>query len=412
LAIYVVGSGISFGVHLFMARVLGATSYGYFVYATSWMAILLLGGNTGLKPTAVRFVAAYSARGEWDLVRGFLRSSTWWTIGASIVTLILSVLALLLLRPRLDELGATLLLIATAVPFTALGDVWSAAVRGLGAVARSQIPASIVQHVLVGIALIIIVAMRGTEGGAVSAAGAFLLATIGTLGVAGLLLRRELPRQVQASPPRYLRQEWVHVAGSNVLISLFQAVRAPLIVVIAGAYVDSQHLAFYGAAQRLANVMSLGLLGISGFASPLIAQYFALADFASLQRLAHLAARGALGVALMTALLMMGFGNELLRLFGDGFETAYLPLLVLLFGEMAAAAAGPVGFFLTMTGRQMTATRIEAATSAIAISLALVLIPRYGILGAAIVVAMGSFLRNAAMFVAVRRQLGLRSAVV
>ncbi len=56
LAIYVAGSAISFGVHLFVARVLGATSYGYFVYGTSWMAILLLCCNIGLKPTAVRFV--------------------------------------------------------------------------------------------------------------------------------------------------------------------------------------------------------------------------------------------------------------------------------------------------------------------------------------------------------------------
>jgi O-antigen/teichoic acid export membrane protein len=107
---------------------------------------------------------------------------------------------------------------------------------------------------------------------------------------------------------------------------------------------------------------------------------------------------------------MIGFGDELLRLFGAGFETAYLPLLILLCGEMAAAAAGPVGFFLTMTGRQLTATRIEAATSAIAVGLALGLIPRYGILGAAIVVATGSALRNTAMFVAVWRQLGVRSA--
>ena len=67
--------------------------------------------------------------------------------------------------------------------------------------------------------------------------------------------------------------------ASNVLISLFQAVRAPLIVVIAGAYVDSRHLAFYGAAQRLANVMSLGLLGISAFASPLISRILCACGF-------------------------------------------------------------------------------------------------------------------------------------
>src|SRR4029077_15052109 len=98
LAIYVAGSGISFGVQLFMARVLGAPSYGYFVYATSWMAVLLLGCNIGLKPTAVRFVAAYSARGEWALLRGFLRTATRWTIAASTVVVILSLGALWFLR--------------------------------------------------------------------------------------------------------------------------------------------------------------------------------------------------------------------------------------------------------------------------------------------------------------------------
>jgi O-antigen/teichoic acid export membrane protein len=185
-----------------------------------------------------------------------------------------------------------------------------------------------------------------------------------------------------------------------------------LIVVIAGAYLDSQHLAFYGAAQRLANVVSLGLLGISGFASPMISRYFALSDLARLQQLARLSARGALGGAVITALILVGFGRELLGLFGAGFEAAYLPLLVLLVGELVSAATGPVGFFLTMTGRQLIATRIEAVTSVIAVGLALALIPRDGILGAAIAVAAGNALRSAAMFVAVWRQLGVRSAVL
>ncbi len=411
LAIYGFGSTISFGVHLLMARLLGAKSYGYFVYATSWMAILLLGCNIGLKPTVVRFVAAYNARGEWGSLRGLLRCSTAWTIAASAVVTTLSAIALWLLRPRFDELGTTLALMALAMPFMALADVWSSAVRGLGAVARSQYPASIVQHVLVGTTLVVIVFVVGENGGAVSAAAAFLFATIGAMTVAQIFLRLELPRQVRTSPPSYFRAEWLHVAGSNLLISLFQAVRAPLIVVISGAYLDVQQIAYYVAAHRLANVMSLGLLGISGFVSPQISQYFALADFSKLQRLAHLAARGAFAGALATALVLVGFGYELLELFGSGFTTAYTPLLVLLCGELFAAAAGPVGFFMTMTNRQMSATRIEAATSAIALGLALVLIPRYGILGAAIVVAAGSAVRNISMFVAVWRQLGLRSTI-
>ena len=195
------------------------------------------------------------------------------------------------------------------------------------------------------------------------------------------------------------------------LISLAQAVRAPLIVVISGAYLDAQQLAYYVAAHRLANVASLGLLGISAFASPLISQHFSLADVSKLQGLARLAARGAFAGALATALVLVGFGHGLLGLFGAGFETAYMPLVVLLCGELVASAVGPVGFFMTMTNREVSATWIEVAASAIAIGLALVLIPRHGILGAAVAVAAGSTARNVGMFVAILRQMGLRSTV-
>ncbi len=405
------GSAMSFGVHLLMARLLGAESYGYFGYATSWMVILLLGCSAGLKPTVVRFVAAYKARGEWSALRGLLRCSTGWTIAASAAVTMLWGLALWLWRPRLDELGTALALMALAMPLVALAELWSAAVRGLGAIARAQYPSSIVQHVLMGIALVVIVAVAGAHDGAVAAAIAYLLAAIGAMAAARLFLRLELPGPVLTSPARHARGEWLQVAGSNLQISLAQAVRVPLIVVIAGASVDAQLLAYYVAAQRLANVASLGLLGISAFASPLISQHFALGDFSGLQRLARLAARGAFAGALATAFVLVGFGHDLLGLFGAGFEAAYAPLLVLLCGELVAAAVGPVGFFMTMTNREVSATWIEVAASAIAIALALVLIPRHGILGAAVAVAAGSTVRNVSMFVAILRLLGLRSTV-
>jgi O-antigen/teichoic acid export membrane protein len=409
LAISGFGSAVSFGVHLLMARLLGAESYGHFGYATSWMVILLLGCSVGLKPTAARFVAAYKARGEWSSLRGLLRCSTGWTIAASAAVTILWWMALWLWRPRLDELGTTLALMALAMPVVALAELWSAAVRGLGAIARAQYPSSIVQHVLMGIALAVIVAIAGARDGAVVAAIAYLLAAIGAMAAARLFLRLELPGPALTSPPRHARGEWLQVAGSNLLISLVQAVRVPLIVVIAGAHLDARQLAYYVAAQRLANVASLGLLGISAFASPMISQHFALADFSRLQGLARLAARGAFAGALATALVLVGFGRDLLGFFGAGFEAAYVPLLVLLCGELVAAAVGPVGFFMTMTNREVSATWIEAAASAIAIALALVLIPRHGILGAAVAVAAGSTARNVSMFVAILRLLGLRS---
>ena len=127
-------------------------------------------------------------------------------------------------------------------------------------------------------------------------------------------MHTELRKQAEPADLLYARREWFEVAGSNALIALLQAARAPVVVVIAAVYVDAEQIAFYVAAHRLANIMSLSLLGVSGFASPLVSGYFALKDFSKLQRLAQLSARGSILGAIATALVLIVFGADLLRL--------------------------------------------------------------------------------------------------
>ena len=410
LFIYVAGSAISFGIHLFMARALGAASYGHFAYAASWAAILIIGCNVGLKPTAVRYVAHYMTRREWGLLGGFLRTSTRWTTGASAIVVVVALAALALMRPQSDELGLTLLLFCTALPLLALGEVWNSATRGLGAVTRSQLPASIVQHTLFGLLLAAAIGLRNGQADAGTAASAFLVAAAGTLILSRWFLHTELNRQAHPAEPVYARTEWRAAACGNVLIALFQAARAPAVVVIAAFYVDAEQIAFYVAAHRLANTMSLGLLGVSGFVSPLVSGSYAMRDFALLQRIARLAASGSMLTAIVTAVTLIAFGMPLLRLFGDEFESAYTALIILTCGELAAAAVGPVGHILAMTGGQRVAAAIEGAASVVTVALAFTLMPDYGIVGAGIAVAAGSMLRNVWMFAFVWVRLGVRSA--
>ncbi|MBL8339327.1 MAG: oligosaccharide flippase family protein [Rhodoferax sp.] len=138
LAIYVLGSAISFLVHGLLARAIGPGSYGHFAYATHWMAVLLLFCNLGLKSTLTGLVAAYRAQSQWALLRGLLRRATQWTTGASAVVVALALAALWLAPVGPDERTRTLLLVALALPCMALVDIWSATTRGLGAVTRSQ----------------------------------------------------------------------------------------------------------------------------------------------------------------------------------------------------------------------------------------------------------------------------------
>ena len=100
------------------------------------------------------------------------------------------------------------MLIAIAMPFMALSEVWSSATRGLGAVTRSQFPASIAQHTLLGVLLVIAVAMNGTQDGGATTAGAFLIASIGTLLISGWFLHTELRKQAGPADLLYARPEW------------------------------------------------------------------------------------------------------------------------------------------------------------------------------------------------------------
>lgn len=310
-----------------------------------------------------------------------------------------------MLRPSPRELALTLALVAAAMPFAALSDVWSSTVRGLGGVLRSQLPASIVHHVVVALVLAAIVAWAGPAADATAAAAAFLAGAIASLATAGVSLRAATPADARAAHPEESGREWREVATTNFLIALFQAARAPAIVVIAGAYVESQQIAFYGAAQRLAAVASTGLLGLSGYAAPLIARCHAMGDVEGLRRVAMRSAIAGIATALPAALVLLAWGGTLLALFGPGFDTARTTLWMLLAGELAAAVCGPVGVFLTMTGRQRLATAIEAATSVGAVAFAWMLIPGHGILGAALAVTVGALARNAAMAIVVLRTL-------
>lgn len=408
LTIYVAGSVVSFGVHLLVARHFGATGYGHFAYAASWMAILLLGCNLGLKPTVVRFAAQYAAQGEWHMLHGLLRTAIRWTVVASVVVLCASCVTLAIVRPRLDELGWTLLLVGAAMPFMALGDLFSSATRGLGAVTRSQLPSSVGQHAVFALLLSGAIALGyAREGGSIPAA-AFLAATFTTMAVSAWILRIELATRGKPPPAAYAYAPWRDAAAANALIALFQAVRAPAIVVVLAAHVPPEHVAYFVAAQRLAGMASLGLIGVSGFVSPLVSRHFVLGDSRVLQRLAHLGARGSIAAAGAVALVLMVLGETVLEWFGPAFGASYVALLVLLTGEIFAAAVGPVGHFLVMTGAQRAASWIEAISGIGALALACALIPAHGMLGAAIAIASGSVLRNLWMAFFLWQRQGIR----
>src|ERR1700733_3851988 len=89
--IRVVSAGLAYLSQILLARWMGGSDYGVYVYVWTW--VLLLGSmmDFGISVSAQKLIPEYRASGDHDLLRGFLSGSRWMTlIVSSIVSLLLA----------------------------------------------------------------------------------------------------------------------------------------------------------------------------------------------------------------------------------------------------------------------------------------------------------------------------------
>src|SRR3979490_3582884 len=89
--IRVVSAGLAYLSQILLARWMGGSDYGVYVYVWTW--VLLLGSmmDFGISASAQKIIPEYRSSGEHALLRGFLSGSRWMTFAvSSVVSLLLA----------------------------------------------------------------------------------------------------------------------------------------------------------------------------------------------------------------------------------------------------------------------------------------------------------------------------------
>ena len=123
-------------------------------------------------------------------------------------------------------------------------------------------------------------------------------------------------------------------------------------VVIAGMMIDTDTAGIYGAAERFAEVVTLGVVSINMFAAPHFASLHASGQKDELRRLVRGSQYLGLLFAIPVALALVVFGKPLLGLLSEGFVRGYSLLVVMLASVSIGALAGPAAYVLAMSGRE------------------------------------------------------------
>jgi O-antigen/teichoic acid export membrane protein len=160
-----------------------------------------------------------------------------------------------------------------------------------------------------------------------------------------------------------------------------------------GAFRSAADVATYGVVARLVSMTIAVQLVAQSFA-PFVPHLVARRNFEGLQDLLHTATRWCVLVTAPIIAILMVAGGDILTLLRQSAGSGW-PALVLLGGAyLVAAATGPTGQVLTMSGHSMLSLINSSAALIANVVLDILLIPRFGVVGAAAAWAVAMILVN------------------
>ena len=392
-------AGFAFLNAIILARVLGAGGYGAFANAMAWVSLLTIPATFGFGILLVRDVAIYRSRAKWGLLKGLLRFSDRFVLVLSVVLapIAAGVAGWIFSSPAQALMRHTVWIALLLLPLFALYNLREAATRGLEYVIRARLPGMIVRPglLLTGIVAIYYVwphqlsapmAMAVNVG-----AGAVALA----LGI--FFLRKRFPAEAKAAIPEFAPRSWLKSAFPMLVYGGAQIVLGQTDIVMLGAMRGAHEVGLYAAANRLAFVIGYAMMAAEIIIAPTAARLYAKAEKEKLQDILTKASHIAFFSMLPFGMIFIFAGDYILAVFGHEFIAASSVLSILTIGRLFHVAFGPGALLLSMTGHEKTVANIVAVAAFLNIIANAVLIPLYGINGAAIASAVSLILMRIAL---------------
>lgn len=363
------------------------------------ISVFLLAGvvaRAGTGAGLVYFTAGLRSRGRKQDVRAFQRVAIVPVVAVSL--LVAAVLAASApwvaetVGGQADGARLAVLLLAVLLPLTTLSDTVLAGTRGHGTMVPTVALDSLARPLLqlAGVALTV-------GGGSVAVvAGVWALpwALSAVLGGWWLSrLGRDLPARGARPDADTWRTFW-RFTGPRAVTSVVAIALQRLDIVLVGVLAGPAQAAVYTAATRFLVVGQLVGTAISNAAQPALAGLLAVDDRVGARHLYQSATAWIVLLAWPLYLLAAVFAEEVLGVFGPGYAAGRPVVLVLAGVMLVATACGMVDMLLTMAGRT-TATLVNSlAALGVMLTLDLLLIPRFGILGAAVGWAAAILVKN------------------
>ena len=165
-------------------------------------------------------------------------------------------------------------------------------------------------------------------------------------------------------------------------------------IIILGIFVSKGEVGIYSVAVRISYITTITLFAIESIAAPKFSELYASKQIDDFKKIIHQSTKLIFWVSTPLLILFLLFPTFFLGLFGKEFEIGKNVLILLVISQFITSCSGSVGYILQMTGKQKTFQYIIFLSAIINILLNFILVPIYGIMGAAISSLISLIFRN------------------
>ncbi len=399
---------IGFVLQVVVARSLGVHHFGVYAYCFAWINLFSFVAIFGFNRVILRFLPVYLQNKEYGLSFGLLKRSLAIVAAASLfICVSFYIFITINLVHAKEEIIATMSVAILLLPMLGLSALYEAGLYSTKQVFRAQFANKCLRPIIIILTIVIFFYYLGLS---LSAKDAMWI-QVGATGVSLIIgfkwLLNALPHDVWIAEAGYRDRDWFGMALPMLVVAGIQTILNQTDVVMLGILSGTSSSGIYNVMVRLSDFTLFGLAVVNSIAAPMISELYSSGKHSELQRVVKLAAKGSTIFMVAASLFLVLFARPILSIYGDGFEVGLTALYILLMAHAILAVTGPVGYVVAMTGHQVKLAQVQAVSAVLNVLLNYILIPRFGLTGAAIASSISITMVNIWLLIFVRKRLNI-----
>lgn len=409
VALKVGGMVVSLLLTIVLARTLGPTGYGEYSYVFALVLLLAIPAQFGLPSLVVRETATALEGNQWARLSGVWRWSLVMAAVLSVASIGMGAAVAWAVAGRFSPSAVqTFAWALPLIPLIAFVNLIGAALRGL----RQLMRGLLVEQTLRPAVLLVLLAVGLSTDFTLTPTRAMSLHTLAAafaVALAGIWFARARPAGVRtALAPVYEGAHWLASTAPLAVFAAAHVIVGRTDTVMLGVFATPADVGVYQVAMSGAALVIVGLGAVNLVVAPQFARLHASGNRAALQRIVTQSARIVALLALPAVIVLVLFGAQLVVwVFGSDYAGAATPLSVLAIGQFVNAFFGSAGVLLNMANHERAAARGLMVAAVLNVVLNVLLIPRFGVTGAAVATTISLVVWNVLLWRSAARLLGV-----